>query len=120
MPSPLFSSVSPTSGSPTTLQSLTSQSHLYLPFLLGPGPQINSVVIKGCVQVEDQEPRVTWLRTGPGLSIVTYTHVCRHGDFCNDVNSTEIFENLPTPTGALGRKNGGRGGVQGHLNTEQV
>ncbi|XP_034368848.1 LOW QUALITY PROTEIN: CD177 antigen-like [Arvicanthis niloticus] len=62
------------------------------------GPQINSVVIKGCIQVEDQEPRVTWLRTGPGLSIVTYTHVCRHSDFCNDVNSTEIFENLPTPT----------------------
>ncbi|XP_028642172.1 CD177 antigen-like [Grammomys surdaster] len=66
--------------------------------LLYNGPQINLVVIKGCIKVEDQEPRVTWLKTGPGLSIVTYTHVCRHRDFCNDAKSTEIFEDLPTTT----------------------
>jgi hypothetical protein len=67
------------------------------------------VIIKGCTEVEDQEPKVIWLRTGPGLSVVSYTRVCRHGDLCNDVNSTKILEELPTPTGASGRKNGGRG-----------
>lgn len=67
------------------------------------------VVIKDCVKVEDQEPRVTWLRTGPGLSVVSYIHVCRHGDLCNDAHSTKILGDLPTPTGAPWRKNGGRG-----------
>ncbi|XP_031240084.1 CD177 antigen-like isoform X2 [Mastomys coucha] len=69
-----------------------------LVMLLYNGPQINLVVIKDCVKVEDQEPRVTWLRTGPGLSVVSYIHVCRHGDLCNDAHSTKILGDLPTPT----------------------
>ncbi|XP_011248990.1 CD177 antigen isoform X1 [Mus musculus] len=68
--------------------------------LLYNGPKVNLVIIKGCTEVEDQEPKVIWLRTGPGLSVVSYTRVCRHGDLCNDVNSTKILEELPTPTGA--------------------
>ncbi|XP_052025165.1 CD177 antigen-like isoform X2 [Apodemus sylvaticus] len=66
--------------------------------LLYNGPLINLVIIKGCIKAEDQKPRVTWLRTGPGLSVVSYTRVCRHGDFCNDAGSTEILEDLPTAT----------------------
>lgn len=62
------------------------------------------LIIKDCVKAEDQEPRVIWLRTGPGLSIVSYTRVCHHSDFCNDVSSTEVLGDLPTPTGATGRK----------------
>ncbi|MEJ1279620.1 CD177 antigen [Cricetulus griseus] len=70
-----------------------------LVMLLENGPRINLVIIKDCVKAEDQEPRVTWLRTGPGLSIVSYTRVCRHSDFCNDVSSTEVLGDLPSPTG---------------------
>ncbi|KAL6083655.1 hypothetical protein STEG23_027646, partial [Scotinomys teguina] len=69
-----------------------------LVMLLENGPQINLVIIKDCVKAEDQEPQVSWVRTGPGLSIVSYTRVCRHSDFCNDVSSTEVFGDLPTPT----------------------
>uniref|UniRef100_A0A8C2MM73 CD177 antigen n=1 Tax=Cricetulus griseus TaxID=10029 RepID=A0A8C2MM73_CRIGR len=69
-----------------------------LVMLLENGPRINLVIIKDCVKAEDQEPRVTWLRTGPGLSIVSYTRVCRHSDFCNDVSSTEVLGDLPSPT----------------------
>eukprot|EP00073_Rattus_norvegicus_P011258 NP_001178877.1 CD177 antigen precursor [Rattus norvegicus] len=66
--------------------------------LLHNGPLINLVIIKGCIKAEDQEPRVTWLSTGPGLSVVSYTHVCRHGDLCNNASSTRILEDLSTPT----------------------
>ncbi|XP_040590294.1 CD177 antigen [Mesocricetus auratus] len=69
-----------------------------LVMLLENGPLINLVIIKDCVKAEDQEPRVSWLRTGPGLSIVSYTRVCRHSDFCNDVSSTEVLGDLPSPT----------------------
>lgn len=68
------------------------------------------VIIKGCIKAEDQEPRVTWLSTGPGLSVVSYTRVCRHGDLCNNASSTRILEDLSTPTGAWrGRAAGGEG-----------
>ncbi|KAM7340122.1 hypothetical protein ACRRTK_000737 [Alexandromys fortis] len=69
-----------------------------LVMLLENGPQINLLISKGCVKIEDQEPQVTWLRTGPGLSIVSYIRVCRHSDFCNDVSSTKVLGDLPTPT----------------------
>ncbi|XP_057618261.1 CD177 antigen-like [Chionomys nivalis] len=69
-----------------------------LVMLLEDGPQINLLISKGCVKIENQEPQVTWLRTGPGLSIVSYIRVCRHSDFCNDVSSTEVLGDLPTPT----------------------
>ncbi|XP_042127515.1 CD177 antigen isoform X3 [Peromyscus maniculatus bairdii] len=69
-----------------------------LVMLLENGPRIHLLIIKDCVKAEDQEPRVIWLRTGPGLSIVSYTRVCHHSDFCNDVSSTEVLGDLPTPT----------------------
>ncbi|XP_029411378.1 CD177 antigen isoform X1 [Nannospalax galili] len=66
--------------------------------LIQNGPQINFLVVKGCVKAMDQKPQVTWHRTGPGLSIVSYTHVCHHSDFCNDLSSSEVLGDLPTPT----------------------
>ncbi|XP_051017978.1 CD177 antigen-like [Acomys russatus] len=69
-----------------------------LVLLLENGPQLNLIVVKDCVKAEDQEPRITWLRTGPGLSIVSYTHVCRHRDFCNDASSTKVLGGRRTPT----------------------
>ncbi|XP_023560370.1 CD177 antigen [Octodon degus] len=64
------------------------------------GAQVDVVLTKGCTKAEDQEPRVTWHRTGPGLSVVSYTHVCRHRDFCNDLSTTETFWTMPPSTGA--------------------
>uniref|UniRef100_A0A8C0X2I8 CD177 antigen n=1 Tax=Castor canadensis TaxID=51338 RepID=A0A8C0X2I8_CASCN len=64
------------------------------------GPKLNLVLIKGCTTAEDQEPRVTRHRAGPGLSIISYTHVCRHADFCNDLSLWVP----PTNTGARGRR----------------
>ncbi|EHB02507.1 CD177 antigen, partial [Heterocephalus glaber] len=59
------------------------------------GPQVNVVLTKGCTGAENQEPRVTWHRAGPGLSVVSYTRVCRHKDFCNDLSTTEAFWTPP-------------------------
>ncbi|XP_053463102.1 CD177 antigen isoform X2 [Nycticebus coucang] len=53
--------------------------------LIRNGPSVLLVLSKGCTAEADHEPRVTQHRTGPGLSVVSYTHVCRHGDFCNDL-----------------------------------
>ncbi|XP_055476681.1 CD177 antigen [Psammomys obesus] len=69
-----------------------------LVLLLENGPQVHLVSIKDCAKTEDQAPRVTWLRPGPGLSLVAYTRVC-HGDFCNDVSSTAVLGDLPKTTG---------------------
>uniref|UniRef100_A0A8C0X4E9 UPAR/Ly6 domain-containing protein n=1 Tax=Castor canadensis TaxID=51338 RepID=A0A8C0X4E9_CASCN len=52
------------------------------------GPQVYLVLTKGCTTAEDQETSVTEHRVGPGLSIVSYTRVCRVGDFCNGLSST--------------------------------
>ncbi|KAM6154370.1 CD177 antigen [Erethizon dorsatum] len=64
------------------------------------GAQVDVVITKGCTDAEDQEPRVTWHRTGPGLSVVSYTRVCRHGDFCNNLSTTKAFWTTPPSTGA--------------------
>uniref|UniRef100_A0A8C0XPI0 Uncharacterized protein n=1 Tax=Castor canadensis TaxID=51338 RepID=A0A8C0XPI0_CASCN len=52
------------------------------------GPQVYLVLTKGCTTAEDQKTSVTEHRVGPGLSIVSYTRVCRLGDFCNGLSST--------------------------------
>ncbi|XP_028385929.1 LOW QUALITY PROTEIN: CD177 antigen-like [Phyllostomus discolor] len=69
--------------------------------LLENGPQVLLVFTKGCTQEEDQEARVTQHRAGPGLSIVSYTHVCRHKDLCNDLSTTLPFWNLSPPAGSV-------------------
>ncbi|XP_008569180.1 PREDICTED: CD177 antigen [Galeopterus variegatus] len=62
------------------------------------GPQVNLVLSKSCTQAEDQEAQVTHHRAGPGLSVVSYTHVCRQKDFCNDLSTTAPLWAPPLPT----------------------
>nr|XP_021524872.1 CD177 antigen isoform X2 [Aotus nancymaae] len=49
------------------------------------GPRVSVVLSKGCTQARDQELRVTEHRMGPGLSVTSYTRVCRQGDHCNNL-----------------------------------
>ncbi|XP_012508663.1 PREDICTED: CD177 antigen [Propithecus coquereli] len=56
--------------------------------LIENGPHVMVVLSKGCTKEEDHEARVTEHRTGPGLSVVSYTHVCRQGDLCNGLSNT--------------------------------
>ncbi|XP_049756773.1 CD177 antigen [Elephas maximus indicus] len=56
------------------------------------GPQVNVVITKGCTLAEEQEGRITEHRAGPGLSIISYTRVCRNANKCNDLsNSTQLW-----------------------------
>ncbi|XP_010850837.1 PREDICTED: CD177 antigen isoform X1 [Bison bison bison] len=50
-------------------------------------PLLYLVLIKGCTQAANQEARVTDHRAGPGLSIVSYTRVCRE-NLCNDLSTS--------------------------------
>ncbi|EPY88261.1 hypothetical protein CB1_000185023 [Camelus ferus] len=59
--------------------------------------QVNLMILKGCTQAANQEARVTQHRTGPGLSALSYTHVCRE-DLCNNLSSTVPLRALPPPT----------------------
>uniref|UniRef100_A0A8C9PLU5 UPAR/Ly6 domain-containing protein n=1 Tax=Spermophilus dauricus TaxID=99837 RepID=A0A8C9PLU5_SPEDA len=52
------------------------------------GPLVNVVLTKGCTEH----------RTGPGLSVISYTHVCRHRDLCNDLSSSCPSSVCPAPT----------------------
>ena len=65
------------------------------------------VFTKGCTQKKDQEARVTQHRAGPGLSIVSYTRVCRHEDFCNDLFTSRPLWSPPPPAGETGGRGGG-------------
>lgn len=58
------------------------------------------VLTKGCTAAEDQEAKVTEHRTGPGLSVTSYTRVCREKDFCNDLSTTAPLWAPPLVTGA--------------------
>ncbi|VTJ54897.1 Hypothetical predicted protein [Marmota monax] len=66
------------------------------------GPLVNVVLTKGCTEAEDQEGRVSEHRKGPGLTIISYTRVCRHKDFCNDLSSTDAFWTPPPAAGVRG------------------
>nr|XP_019612183.1 PREDICTED: CD177 antigen isoform X1 [Rhinolophus sinicus] len=52
------------------------------------GPNVFLVIIKGCTLERDHDVQVTQHRAGPGLSIVSYTYVCREKDLCNDLSTT--------------------------------
>uniref|UniRef100_A0A0P6J6I0 CD177 antigen n=1 Tax=Heterocephalus glaber TaxID=10181 RepID=A0A0P6J6I0_HETGA len=66
--------------------------------LIENGPQVSLVLTKGCTAQKDQEAKVTEHRAGPGLSITSYTRVCRHRDFCNDLSSTVPLWAPPSDT----------------------
>ncbi|KAM9755616.1 CD177 antigen isoform 2-T4 [Dama dama] len=53
------------------------------------------VLLKGCTEAANQEARVTDHSTGPGLSIISYTRVCRK-DLCNDL-ATSLPLWIPRP-----------------------
>ncbi|KAF5921275.1 hypothetical protein HPG69_009172 [Diceros bicornis minor] len=64
--------------------------------LIENGLQVYLVLSKGCTLEADQEACVTQHRAGPGLSIVSYTHMCHSRDFCNDVpNTVPLWDWLP-------------------------
>ncbi|XP_036129838.1 CD177 antigen [Molossus molossus] len=65
------------------------------------GPEVYIVVIKGCTKEKDHEARVIKHRQGPGLSVTSYTRVCRQKDLCNNLSSTFPVWTLP-PTAVPG------------------
>ncbi|XP_057566860.1 CD177 antigen [Hippopotamus amphibius kiboko] len=67
------------------------------------GPLVDVVVIKGCVRGRaDHEAHITQHRAGPGLSITSYTRVCRE-DLCNSLsNSLPLWTpSQPTVLGSV-------------------
>ncbi|XP_059939098.1 CD177 antigen [Mesoplodon densirostris] len=68
--------------------------------LMENGPHVYVVIIKGCTQEADHKDLVTQHRAGPGLSIASYTRVCRE-DLCNHL-STSLPLWAPPPPTALG------------------
>ncbi|XP_011886173.1 PREDICTED: CD177 antigen isoform X2 [Cercocebus atys] len=78
--------------------------------LIESGPQVSLVLSKGCTEAKDQEPRITEHRMGPGLSVLSYTYVCRHKDFCNNLVTTAPLWTPQPPAGACLRV-GGEGGA---------
>uniref|UniRef100_G1PQK7 CD177 molecule n=1 Tax=Myotis lucifugus TaxID=59463 RepID=G1PQK7_MYOLU len=76
--------------------------------LIENGPEVFLALSKGCTQKEDHDARITQHRKGPGLSVISYTHVCRHKNLCNDLSSTLPVWTLPTSAGE------NKGGKLGH------
>jgi CD177 antigen len=62
------------------------------------------VLTKGCTRDMNKKARLTRHRTGPGISIVSYVHVCRDRDFCNDLSTTDPLWTPPPDTGTRGGK----------------
>uniref|UniRef100_A0A8C9PLK7 CD177 n=1 Tax=Spermophilus dauricus TaxID=99837 RepID=A0A8C9PLK7_SPEDA len=69
------------------------------------GPLVNVVLTKGCTEH----------RTGPGLSVISYTHVCRHRDLCNDLSSSVPLWSLHSEKGVGGVRSSGGGEGRGCL-----
>lgn len=59
------------------------------------------VLLKGCTEAANQEARVTEHSTGPGLSIISYTRVCRK-NLCNDLATSLPLWSPRPPKGAGG------------------
>ncbi|GAB1303477.1 CD177 antigen [Apodemus speciosus] len=64
--------------------------------LLQNGHEFHMVLTKGCTRDVNKKAQFTKHRTGPGISIVSYFHVCRDRDFCNDLSTTETLW-IPPP-----------------------
>ncbi|XP_036690952.1 CD177 antigen isoform X3 [Balaenoptera musculus] len=99
--------VSVRSASELPLQWTTSQEHCEdgwscqeVLMLMENGPHVYVVLIKGCTQAADHEALVTQHRAGPGLSIASYTRVCRE-NLCNHLSTSLPLWAPPLPT-ALG------------------
>ncbi|XP_037676582.1 CD177 antigen [Choloepus didactylus] len=75
--------------------------------LIQNGVQVRVVVSKGCTQAKDVRAHTTLHSVSPHLSIITYNHVCRQENWCNNLNSTSPVWKGPSspaiPTPAPGR-----------------
>lgn len=59
------------------------------------GPLMKVVLLKDCTSAPLQERNVTIYRADPGLSFLSYTHVCNE-DLCNDLSSTyPLWDQVP-------------------------
>lgn len=61
-----------------------------------PGPLVYIVLTKGCTQATDHEAHITKQNPGPGVSVISYTRVCRQ-DACNDLPTTLLSGTCPPP-----------------------
>uniref|UniRef100_A0A8C7EYB5 CD177 antigen n=1 Tax=Neovison vison TaxID=452646 RepID=A0A8C7EYB5_NEOVI len=77
--------------------------------LIKNGPQVNVVISKGCTPAADQDVLIREHNAGPGLSILSYTHVCREKDNCNSLSTSLPLWALPSTTGMGGRSWGREG-----------
>lgn len=69
-----------------------------------PGHEFHMALTKGCTRDMNKKAQLTRHRTGPGISIVSYMHVCRDRDFCNDLSTTDTLWTSPPDTGTRGGK----------------
>nr|XP_020859564.1 CD177 antigen-like [Phascolarctos cinereus] len=67
--------------------------------LLESGDKVAIVLRKGCQRGRTQEPLHTWHRRPPGVTIISYTHVC-HSDLCNNLSSSFPLWRSRPPTAA--------------------
>uniref|UniRef100_UPI00165929CE CD177 antigen n=1 Tax=Halichoerus grypus TaxID=9711 RepID=UPI00165929CE len=65
----------------------------------GAGPQVSVVIDKGCTSVADQDVLIREHSAGPGLTVLSYTHVCREKDNCNSLSTSLPLWNLPSTAG---------------------
>uniref|UniRef100_A0A452SDI7 CD177 molecule n=1 Tax=Ursus americanus TaxID=9643 RepID=A0A452SDI7_URSAM len=79
--------------------------------LIENGEKVNVLISKGCTPMADQDVLIREHRAGPGIAILSYTHVCRQKDNCNSMSTSLPLWTLPSTTGVrgLGRGRGGRG-----------
>ncbi|XP_077919106.1 CD177 antigen isoform X3 [Halichoerus grypus] len=67
--------------------------------LIENGPQVSVVIDKGCTSVADQDVLIREHSAGPGLTVLSYTHVCREKDNCNSLSTSLPLWNLPSTAG---------------------
>ncbi|XP_008682623.1 CD177 antigen isoform X1 [Ursus maritimus] len=67
--------------------------------LIENGPQVNVLISKGCTPMADQDVLIREHRAGPGIAILSYTHVCREKDNCNSMSTSLPLWTLPSTTG---------------------
>ncbi|XP_002923999.2 CD177 antigen isoform X1 [Ailuropoda melanoleuca] len=67
--------------------------------LIENGPQVSMVISKGCTPVADEDVLIREHRAGPGVAILSYTHVCREKDNCNSLSTSLPLWTLPSTTG---------------------
>uniref|UniRef100_A0A452SDS7 CD177 molecule n=1 Tax=Ursus americanus TaxID=9643 RepID=A0A452SDS7_URSAM len=67
--------------------------------LIENGEKVNVLISKGCTPMADQDVLIREHRAGPGIAILSYTHVCRQKDNCNSMSTSLPLWTLPSTTG---------------------